>query len=121
MRDLDLDRLENLAEALALVFYLLMFVALVMALAGSPGSGFLLLLLGSCAHVGRTSLSEFVDQERGPMPLPLARPTAASAADRAEIRMQGRATARARVAAATAPAFAHESVRRDRAGVRLRG
>jgi len=65
MHATDLYRLEKLAEGLALLFYLLMFVALVMALAGSTGSGFLLLIIGSCAHVGQAGLSEFVDRERG--------------------------------------------------------
>lgn len=64
MNGADLDRLENLAEGLALVFYVVMFTALVMILAGSSGSGFLLLILGSCAHIGRAGLDEFVDGER---------------------------------------------------------
>lgn len=61
---MDLERLEKIAEGLALLFYVLMFVALVMALAGSAGSGFLLLVVGSCAHIGQAGLSEFVDRER---------------------------------------------------------
>jgi len=64
MQAIDLERLEKIAEGLALLFYVLMFVALVMALAGSVGSGFLLLVVGSCAHVGQAALSEFVDGER---------------------------------------------------------
>jgi hypothetical protein len=64
MQAMDLERLENVAEGLALLFYVLMFVALVMALAGSAGSGFLLLVVGSCAHIGQAALTEFVDSER---------------------------------------------------------
>jgi len=63
---IDSERLEKLAEALALFFYLLMFMALVTALAGSAGSGFLLLVIGSCAHVARAALVEFVDREERP-------------------------------------------------------
>jgi hypothetical protein len=78
MQSVDLERLEKLAEGLALLFYVLMFVALVMALAGSTGSGFLLLIVGSCAHIGRAALGEFVDGERDrderPRPQPRARP-----------------------------------------------
>jgi hypothetical protein len=64
MQAIDLERFEKIAEGLALLFYVLMFVALVMALAGSAGSGFLLLVVGSCAHIGQASLREFVDGER---------------------------------------------------------
>jgi hypothetical protein len=64
MAGIDLDRLEEIAEGLALGFYLLMFTALVMLLAGETGSGFLLLIVGSCAHIGRAGLEEFVDEER---------------------------------------------------------
>jgi hypothetical protein len=35
-----------------------------MLLAGETGSGFLLLIVGSCAHIGRAALEEFVDEER---------------------------------------------------------
>jgi hypothetical protein len=65
MQAMDLERLENVAEGLALLFYVLMFVGLVMALAGSTGSGFLLLIVGSCAHIGQATLAEFVDSQRG--------------------------------------------------------
>ena len=64
MQTMDLDRLEQAAEGLALLFYVLMFVALVMALAGSAGSGLLLLVVASCAHIGQAGLREFVDRER---------------------------------------------------------
>lgn len=64
MRGIDLDKLEEIAEGLALGFYLLMFMALVTLLAGAVGSGFLLLIAGSCAHVGRAALEEFVAHAR---------------------------------------------------------
>jgi hypothetical protein len=63
---IDLSKLEEVAEGLALAFYLLMFMALVTLLAGSAGSGFLLLIAGSIAHVGRAGIEEFVAQARTP-------------------------------------------------------
>ena len=62
MNGIGLNKLEEIAEGLALGFYLLMFMALVTLLAGSAGSGFLLLIAGACAHVGRAGLEEFVSQ-----------------------------------------------------------
>jgi hypothetical protein len=56
MPRINSDTLAKRARTLAIAFYVLMFMALVCALAGSPGSGFLLLLLGSCAHVLRVGL-----------------------------------------------------------------
>lgn len=64
MHGVELDSLEKAAELLALVFYVFTLMALVMTLAGSIGSGFVLLILGSSAHVGRASLEEFVDERR---------------------------------------------------------
>jgi hypothetical protein len=64
MNSIGLDKLEEIAEGLALAFYLLMFIALVTLLAGAAGSGFLLLIAGACAHVGRAGLEEFVAQAR---------------------------------------------------------
>ncbi|MGC1164894.1 MAG: hypothetical protein WA862_02170 [Solirubrobacterales bacterium] len=64
MSRIGLDKLEEVAEGLALAFYLLMFVALVTLLAGSAGSGFLLLIAGSVAHVGRAGIEEFVAHAR---------------------------------------------------------
>ncbi len=61
MPEIDLDRLEEAAEWLALAFYGLMLMALAAALFGSAGWGFLLLVLGSCAHVGRASFEEFIE------------------------------------------------------------
>lgn len=53
---LDLYSSDKLVEGLGIVFYVGMAVALVTALLGSPGSAFLLLILGSCALVARTAL-----------------------------------------------------------------
>ena len=65
MNGVGLDKLEEIAEGLALAFYLLMFVAVVTLLGGSAGQGFLLLLAGAAAHVGRAGIEEFVAQARG--------------------------------------------------------
>jgi hypothetical protein len=65
MYGIGLDKLEEIAEGLALAFYLLMFIAVVTLLAGSADQGFLLLLAGAVAHVGRAGLEEFVEQARG--------------------------------------------------------
>lgn len=64
MAGADLERLDRAAERLALAFYGLMLMALATALSGSTGWGFLFLILGSCAHVGRASFEEFVERER---------------------------------------------------------
>lgn len=61
---MGLDKLEEIAEGLALAFYLLMFMALVTLIFGSAGSGFLLLIAGSVAHVGRAGVEEFVAHAR---------------------------------------------------------
>lgn len=58
MQGIDLERLERLAEALTPIFYFVMFLALVTALVGSTGVAFVLLLLGSGAHVVRAALEE---------------------------------------------------------------
>ena len=65
MPGIDLDRLEKAAERLALGFYGLMAMALLALFFGSTGWAFLLLVLGACAHVGRASCEEFVEQQRG--------------------------------------------------------
>jgi len=62
----DQDRLVKLAEGLGALFYVLMLGALVCAVAGSPGSGLLLLILGSCAHVGRVGAEALVDEQHAP-------------------------------------------------------
>ena len=64
MKRADLDGLEKIEEGLALAFYVFMFMALTLALAGQAGSACWLLLLGSCAHVGRAGLAEFVERRR---------------------------------------------------------
>jgi len=65
MQGMDLERLEKVAEGLALVFYVLTLTALVTGLAGSVGSAFVVFVLGACAHVGRAGLEEFVERRRG--------------------------------------------------------
>lgn len=65
MKGIRLDKLEEVAEGLALGFYMLMFMALVTLLFGAAGQGFLLLLAGAVAHVGRAGIEEFVAQARG--------------------------------------------------------
>jgi hypothetical protein len=62
MQSLDPDRLSRLAESLAIAFYVLMFLAFVTAVFGSPGTGLLLLILGACAHVARVWLEDLSDQ-----------------------------------------------------------
>jgi len=64
MKNIDLDKLEEIAEGLALGFYMLMFMALVTLLAGAPGSGFQLLIAGSLAQIGRAGIEEFVADAR---------------------------------------------------------
>jgi len=94
MQALDLDRLETIAEGLALLFYVLMFVAFVMALAGSAGSGLLLLIVGSCAHIGQAALREFVDGERPRRSLRVVRPARASAPVRGPAPVRERSSVR---------------------------
>lgn len=76
--------LGKLEEGLALLFYVLMFMALVMALAGDPGSAFLSLVFGGVAHVGQAGVGEFVDRERSraQRPRPGSREEAATGAER---------------------------------------
>ena len=64
MRGPDPHRLEKLAESLAVAFYVLMFLAFVTAVLGSPGTGLLLLILGSGAHVARVWFED-LGQGRG--------------------------------------------------------
>jgi len=65
MNGISLDQLEEIAGGLALGFYMLMFMALATLLFGSAGQGFLLLLAGSIAHIGRAGIEEYVAQARG--------------------------------------------------------
>ena len=53
---LDLETLEKLLERLVALFYVAMALAVLATLMGSPGWGFLFLLLGSAALVVRTAL-----------------------------------------------------------------
>jgi hypothetical protein len=64
MYGFDLDRLEKLTEALEKAFYVLMLLAFVTAVTGSPGAGLLLLILGAAAQVGRAGLEDFVVHRR---------------------------------------------------------
>jgi hypothetical protein len=64
MPGIALDRLEKAAELLGFAFYGLMMVAAAAALSGAPGWGFLMLLLGGAAQVGRASFEEFVEAQR---------------------------------------------------------
>jgi hypothetical protein len=65
MPELDQEKMELLVRRLEIGFYALLFLALVVGLTGAPGLGFLLLVLGGCAHVGRASLEEVL-RGRGP-------------------------------------------------------
>lgn len=62
IRQIDLTKLEKLPDALTLVFYAFMFFALVATLAGAPGFGFLLLIIGAAGHVVRAGLEDFAAQ-----------------------------------------------------------
>jgi hypothetical protein len=53
MPRLGRNRLESLIGVLALSFYALVLLALVAAIAGSPGAGLVYLIFACCAHVGR--------------------------------------------------------------------
>lgn len=48
--------LEDLAEILAGLFYLTMLVTLLAVFTASPGTAFVLLILGACAHVARVGV-----------------------------------------------------------------
>ena len=65
MNRTDLNRLERTAEPLAIAFYVLVAMALVLALGGFGGYGFLLLALAGAAHAGRAGIEEFVASRRG--------------------------------------------------------
>jgi hypothetical protein len=57
---LDRHALEQIAEGLALAFYLLILGSVFAVLTGTPGLAFALLVLGAVAHVGRWALEETV-------------------------------------------------------------
>ena len=52
----DLQSLKQPLEALIVLFYVAMALALLTTLMGSPGWGFLFLVFGSCALVIRTTM-----------------------------------------------------------------
>ncbi len=58
----DLETLKQPLEALIVLFYVAMALALLTTLAGSPGWGFLFLLFGSAALVVRTTMETFQRQ-----------------------------------------------------------
>jgi hypothetical protein len=60
VRGTDLNKLETTAEPLGFAFYLLIAMALILALAGSLGYAFLLLVFAACAHAARAGIEEFV-------------------------------------------------------------
>jgi len=62
---------DKLLDGLIKLFYVAMALALLTALAGSPGWGFLFLLFGSCALIARTAMETLQRQSRpsqGPPP-----------------------------------------------------
>jgi hypothetical protein len=62
MPQLDAKSLEKFVEGLAVFFYVALLVAMITAIAGSPGWGMLMLILGGCALVGRTTTEAFVSR-----------------------------------------------------------
>jgi hypothetical protein len=66
MPPLDPQRLTKLAESLAIAFYVLMGLAFLAAVFGSPGTGLLLLILGACAHVARVWLEDLSQAQSAP-------------------------------------------------------
>jgi Na+-transporting methylmalonyl-CoA/oxaloacetate decarboxylase gamma subunit len=82
----NLERLDGFAEALSRLFWCLMAVAFFGAILGSAGTGFILLVLGSLAFVGRAGLEDFVRSRRDPAaePRTKAPEAVATAADPAE-------------------------------------
>jgi hypothetical protein len=58
MPDFDLERLQRFVEPLTGIFYLLLAVAFLATVTGSPGSGFFFLILGALAQVCRASIEE---------------------------------------------------------------
>ena len=64
----DLQSLRQPLEALIVLFYVAMVLALLTTLAGSPGWGFLFLLFGSSVLVIRTTMETLQRQERRSRP-----------------------------------------------------
>jgi hypothetical protein len=67
---LDEQSLTKLLEGLIVLFYVAMGLALLTTLMGSPGWGFLFLLLGSCALVARTSMETLQRHQSRPSQRP---------------------------------------------------
>jgi hypothetical protein len=67
MEGLDPHRLARLAESLAIGFYVLMGLAFLATVFGSPGTGLLLLILGACAHIVRVWLEDIGRAKRDGM------------------------------------------------------
>jgi len=57
---LDRQALEQIADGLALAFYLLILGALFAVITGGAGVAFFLLVLAATAHVGRWAIEELV-------------------------------------------------------------
>jgi hypothetical protein len=66
----DLERLDGFAEALARLFWCLMFVAFFAAILGSAGTGLLVLILGAAAFVVRAGLEDFIRSRQEPVEPP---------------------------------------------------
>lgn len=64
----DLQTLKQPLEALIVLFYVAMALALLTTLAGSPGWGFLFLVFGSCALVVRTTMETLQGQGKRSRP-----------------------------------------------------
>jgi hypothetical protein len=62
----DLERLDGFSFALGRLFWCLMAVAFLAAILGSAGTGFLVLILGAAAFVGRAGLEDFIRSRREP-------------------------------------------------------
>jgi hypothetical protein len=67
---LDLATLKQPLEALIVLFYVAMALALLTTLMGSPGWGFLFLLFGSLALIVRTTLETLQSPQRRPSQSP---------------------------------------------------
>ena len=66
----DLKTLKEPLEALIVLFYVAMALALLTALAGSPGWGFLFLLFGAGALIVRTTIETMRSQHGRPSQSP---------------------------------------------------
>ena len=66
----DLKTLKQPLEALIVLFYVAMALALLTTLMGSPGWGFLFLVFGSCALIVRTTMETLQSQPSRPSQRP---------------------------------------------------